>query len=395
MSTLSTILRCAASVAVAFIALMGLMKSIDLPAFARAVREWAAIPPSLRTFVVVAVPAIELSLGIWLLAGIRRRWLVLAAMALVLAFSAMLAAQWALAGKAPCACFGVLARRIRQIETAEFGLARNGVMMIALVGHLMTFGDSSARERRDGERTRHAAKREHRGFTLIETLAVIAILGVLLSLSMPSLARVRNQARGAATASNLRSHGAVFVTYTTDYKDLFPVLTDPRASYSIIRCESAGVALRSLYFDAFNRWNVALADQYYAGAYRSRSFQSGWDPPGPWGLSGLHLACSFSADPAYFDLTTRLLPPAQLRPVRATEVLFPSHKSVLTAYAPWVRFRRVFGGMVDGRAAEFLDRDLLGDVRSGDGAYPQYTIHWPAFTPMTHTVHGVRGRDVR
>jgi prepilin-type N-terminal cleavage/methylation domain-containing protein len=236
---------------------------------------------------------------------------------------------------------------------------------------------------------------EVRGLTIIEVLVVVAILGVILALSVPTVARVRNHGRANVTVANLRSHTVVATSYTTDYQDAFPVLTDAGASYSVVRCESAGIAVRVPYFGAFNLWNIALADQYYNGSFQNRSFQSGWDSASMWPGATLHWACSFLADPAYFDLTTRRAPPAQLRPTRASEVVFPSQKSLLTAYTPWVRFRRVFGGTLDGRASEFRDAELHADVRSGDGPYPQFGFHWPSFTPMTHTVHGVRGRDVR
>lgn len=61
-----------------------------------------------------------------------------------------------------------------------------------------------------------------RGFTLIELLAVIMIVGVLFALSVVSLGRVRDNARQATCASNLRQIGAALKLYANDHKNLLP-----------------------------------------------------------------------------------------------------------------------------------------------------------------------------
>ncbi|MBP7052491.1 MAG: type II secretion system protein [Phycisphaerae bacterium] len=58
--------------------------------------------------------------------------------------------------------------------------------------------------------------RKNKGFTLIELLVVIAIIAVLMSILMPTLSRVRKQARLAACLSNLRQWGLMFSMYCQD-----------------------------------------------------------------------------------------------------------------------------------------------------------------------------------
>ena len=62
-----------------------------------------------------------------------------------------------------------------------------------------------------------SAKR--RGFTLIELLAVIAIIGVLATLIVPVTGKIRENARQAKCASNVRQIGLALITAANQNKD--------------------------------------------------------------------------------------------------------------------------------------------------------------------------------
>lgn len=60
-----------------------------------------------------------------------------------------------------------------------------------------------------------------KGFTLIELLVVISIIALLMSMLMPALARVREQAKTVSCMARLKQWGVVFEMYTQDNNGYF------------------------------------------------------------------------------------------------------------------------------------------------------------------------------
>lgn len=61
-----------------------------------------------------------------------------------------------------------------------------------------------------------------RAFTLVESLVVIAIISMLISILLPSLAEARRQTRSVVCRSNLRQLGVGWVTYAGDWNGHLP-----------------------------------------------------------------------------------------------------------------------------------------------------------------------------
>jgi prepilin-type N-terminal cleavage/methylation domain-containing protein/prepilin-type processing-associated H-X9-DG protein len=65
------------------------------------------------------------------------------------------------------------------------------------------------------------------GFTLLEILVVVAIIGLLVAILMPSLAKAREQAREAKCLSNLRTLAQAMIMYADDHQGRLPNANPP------------------------------------------------------------------------------------------------------------------------------------------------------------------------
>lgn len=64
-----------------------------------------------------------------------------------------------------------------------------------------------------------------KGFTLLELLVVVAIIGVLLSMLLGGVAAARVSANGARCTSNLRNLGVASLLYAKDHQNNLPIPT--------------------------------------------------------------------------------------------------------------------------------------------------------------------------
>lgn len=297
-----------------------------------------------------------------------------------------------------CGCLGRLGQYVPFTERPVFVLSRNGLLVVGLWAYVWR-GRVRTPPRVTGERALGVASR---GFTLIETLLVIALLAVLIALAVPHLGRVRDKARETKMVSMMRSHAMVIGQYATDYRGVFPYLTDPLATRSVIRRESLDIALECKYFDAAFRWHIGLADGYYNGALSMDLF-GGRGPEARFsGTSSVVYPYSFMARPEYWDLTTRAREPQQFLSITEADVTFPNAKALTTEALGEIDPSAIPVGPCVG----FVDchaRVVTASEATNTGPKPLderlrfQTFGFPAFlhAPFLCTQAGARGRDVR
>jgi general secretion pathway protein G len=75
-----------------------------------------------------------------------------------------------------------------------------------------------------------SAARPRSAFTLIELLTVIAIIGILAAIVIPTVGSVRTQARQAQCISNLRQLGVAITAYADAHRGAFPETTHGAAA---------------------------------------------------------------------------------------------------------------------------------------------------------------------
>lgn len=236
-----------------------------------------------------------------------------------------------------------------------------------------------------------------RAFTLLETVLVAAILGLLASLLLPAIAGVRRAAVDAASLANLNTHARTVTIYSGDFRDFAPYFADPNATYSVVR--GAGRTIVFEYFGSSEVWPYALVDRYYGigiGEDRSVFARRGE------GVPVYQYSPTFIARPAFWNEATRGV--NQLGPVRVTQVQSPSSKAIFLEWDPdrrlpiWTmdempRHERWAFAFTDGSARRHGPDTLVKPYPRGEG-----TEHGARFNfgiVGMHTVDGVLGRDTR
>ncbi|MBK7404093.1 MAG: type II secretion system protein [Phycisphaerales bacterium] len=238
---------------------------------------------------------------------------------------------------------------------------------------------------------KHARRR---GFSLVELLVCVLIVGLLAALALPSLSRARDRARDAVSLSNLRSHATILAMYTSEWEGAFPCFADPAAKRTLVHVKDDDY-LELRYWLTWHYWQFVLAEDYY----ESRVLPGSMMRPGAGYNMSYAYSCSFLAAPEYWrDRAER--PRRLWRGTRESELLFPSQKAVLVEFEPGTPYRLerfdrrpLLMSFVDPSAAGVGEADLMTPVLDGEGT-ELGTFHHIGVYGM-HTVDGLRGRDAK
>jgi len=394
------LIRVSAHIVVVVLAFAAATKCLDLVAFARSLATWDVYHPIVRSALVFFVPLLELSVVAWWCCANRRISAARAALTLLVALTTGYAVQVGFGRVPDCGCMGKILAFRSEMREVLYVVVRNVVLMLMLAPSAFIRGvwpEPSPPATSDSSSSRAPASRT--AMTLIETVLVVAMIGLLLALLVPKLGFVRQKAMAIANAANLRTHVQNFTMYANDFRGSTPYFIRPDATYTILRYPD--VVAKAQYFDSWFTWHVAVVPGYYGGDYLSKSLR----PPrcGPMYAAYYEYACSFVARPEYWNPSTRT-GPEQWAPTRLDDVLFASAKVLFhesreewRGSDPQVSFeQRGHGfGFVDGSAFDARVSEMLAGYPKGDGREPPVSErgHGSQYPPGMHTLDGIRGRD--
>jgi len=240
------------------------------------------------------------------------------------------------------------------------------------------------------------------GFSLIEVLVVIAVLGVLIGILVPVLAGARSAGGQTVTLSNLRQLGLTMADYNKTYKQAYPWAPEatefllsppgtlPRASITSPDYWALGIFWPALLHD------IAPWPEHYASwvgpggldADKAPWFRGGQDLDS-FGVPSYRLSHTFFARPELWAPATQDNP-SFYRPVFVRDVAHPSSKAMFWD-AEQTHLRNMRDADRDPRAILFADGHV--DVKRLSEAASPPSIPFKDTRPLQDTLDGARGRD--
>jgi prepilin-type N-terminal cleavage/methylation domain-containing protein/prepilin-type processing-associated H-X9-DG protein len=172
------------------------------------------------------------------------------------------------------------------------------------------------------------------GFSLIELLVTIGVVGILLGILLPVLASARRPAQEIKSLANLRSIGQTLEIYLNTSQDTYPSM-EPGVPYPV------GIGANTLLTigDDLGRWSTSL--HWYAVVRDVAPLEehgATWLSPGVdaqarlWDgsnfLPSYRLSMSFLARPGVWIADTNPTPD-MIRPVRRSMVAYPGLKALM------------------------------------------------------------------
>lgn len=232
---------------------------------------------------------------------------------------------------------------------------------------------------------------------------MLGIVGIVLALTVPKLGAARARTQEIKSIANLRTHAQTLTVYAGDNEEVPPYITDPAASWTVIR--GGGVSVVVDYFGLFCTWNVALADAYFGGEVLNDALVVPWmQARSSWPYTHYFYSENFISRPDYWNYATRRVDRSQWRSTRLSEPSFPSMKGIVLendhtdASVSGTELRgqitRRFA-LVDGAARGYLDSETTRPYLRGAGSFPAPSLSVGGGRPVRHTIGGVLGRDTR
>lgn len=240
-----------------------------------------------------------------------------------------------------------------------------------------------------------------RGFTVVELLVSIGVIGILIAILLPALASARRSARDVVGLSNLRQAAISFSNYAQTHAGVMP-FAPPGSTFQISPDgeEAAFVATGNFWdlsyywaslFHGIAPWHEHFSTWVIADPRRNPDRPWAAGPSGSNGVPSFHYTRSMYARPAMWsgDAVSNI---DRLRaPVRMADVRFPSSKVVL--FDGEARLRAPEGDPPTKIAMLFVDSHAARHARS-DASEPVMPATGDVIPATLHdTKDGAFGRD--
>jgi prepilin-type N-terminal cleavage/methylation domain-containing protein len=403
----------ATAVATVFIC-AAIAKLLDIASFRDTLNTWTLIDEAWRDPLAWAIPLAELWLGTLFVVCRGCRWVSLGIVSLLTGFIATTAVHLINGVSPECGCLGRFSDSASFLSVPYFLLAKASLMWVIMVAHILFYAKrpgsflsprlpSVSISAMKGE-----SKLSARGFTLVEVLVVVVIIGVLLSITIPAIGFARQSARMSQNLVAVRQATTAMTNYTSMNKGQF--VYPHVGSRDLIRWFDPATGSEGFerYFDLSGFWAIVLARAGILGSDREE-WTRGYAIVGNQALSnkpGQTFSCSLLAHSDYWNESTRLGDASQFVPPTIDIVAHPNKKIMFFNGAD---HQRVFGegiissrhpkvsppvAFVDGSARQVPSQRIQQGMLSGDGYWPLST-HPMEFYPGLHTINGARGMDVR
>jgi type II secretory pathway pseudopilin PulG len=390
------------------LALAAMAKMLDWRLYVESLDSFILIPPGVARIAAFVVPGTECLPLVLALLGKR---IVGNALAFVLVglFTSILVVHWLNNVRPECACLGAWSRYHDVQSAVSAQLVRNLLMMLLCAAAIVARVRRGLKDKVDVTSAlpyARGASRNHGGFSIVETLAVIAIIAMVLVIALPTISGVMRRGRETGSVANLRTHAQILALYANDHDDALPRpfgIGEPITTYTL----DGGWNIPVRYFDTHRYWHLPLAEPYYntvpsdpvfiPPAIEGEQYQA-FGVETPYAYS-----CSNIAAPEYWDIYTRT-DLSQWVTQRLDHVAHPTAKSLVVqlwpqaiGHSPSQPDARVPVATFDGSAVVSRAHQRFAGYPRGDGPemQPFGSVHFGDYPPMLHTVHGVRGRDLK
>jgi prepilin-type N-terminal cleavage/methylation domain-containing protein len=383
--------------------LAALTKSIALEQFTSVVEHLSGTGRTVASGLSFVLVVWEVTLGSMLMMRLDlRRMLILSFLTITVFTGALIVLKVNPSG-ASCGCFGFAKSSMGPNEDTTIGLLRNAALLL-VNGWLILSSRVFSGPQKGLVKESPSHRTATTGFTLVETLVVIAIIAVLVAIALPTLSKTRKQGKTTMSFATHQQLVAAINTYGADFKDALPFIGtvgNPMGPLVVNGYDLLSNAEGRLsFFRANSRVWLSLLYPAHLSSRKSISTDSNRESdeisgyPANVFTTGFFLTHGCSAYAQYWDADDAPIDETLIRGSLLSDVRFPSSKGLVFdadsgdyLNKPGPEGPKLFAvGRADGSAGTL-------DILNPPGDAPVNRPYGAIPFPVMSTRHGLAGRD--